>query len=90
MSHMVATELNMSNLRDAKTRVAVGDSGTPSRTKFGGWHSYHKNDVELQCVMLSVTDVIPVLRANVFRATQSLQNYFQVTSEDEYLMLKIN
>ena len=44
MSHMVTTEENMTNLRDSKIRVAVGDSGTLAGEKLGDWHGSQKHD----------------------------------------------
>ena len=42
MSHIVAPEENMSNLQDAGTRVAVGESGALTSKKCGTCNGYHK------------------------------------------------
>ena len=59
----------MTKLKDAKTRVAVGDSRTLTRTKRGDWYVYQRRDVKLHNVTLSNTDVISGLHVNIFRVT---------------------
>ena len=40
MSHMVNSEENMMNLKNAKTRVIIEDSKTLTMEKIGDWHVY--------------------------------------------------
>ena len=87
-SHMVMSEENMIDLHDARPQVTKGYSGTLTRKSCGNWHGYHKRDRKIRCVTLSDTDVIPVLYANVFSVTWSLQEGLQETSEGEALILK--
>ena len=44
MSHIENLEENMMNLKDAETRVTIGDSITLIGTKCGNWHGYQRRD----------------------------------------------
>ena len=56
---MITTVENMKNLRDAETRVTIGDSGTLTRIKHSDFSGYQKSDRKLHHVTLSDTSVIP-------------------------------
>ena len=43
-SHMIISEENMTNLKESKTRVTVGDSKTITGTKGVNWHGYQRRD----------------------------------------------
>ena len=80
----------MTNLKNAKTRVNIGDSITLNGGKHGGCHGYHRRDVELHHVKLSNTAMISGLYKIIFSMTQTLQKGFQVMSEGETLIFKKN
>ena len=69
---MVTNEENIANLWDAETRLAIGESGKITGTKYGDWHSYQKRDGKLHWIMLIYTDVIPVLHTKFLSVTQAL------------------
>ena len=85
---MVTTELNMTNLRNSKTFVNIGDSGTPNVTKRGVWHVYQKRDGKIHHLMLSDMALIIGLHVNLFSVAQALQKDLQVTLEVESLIIK--
>ena len=87
---MVNSEENMTNLKDTKTRVTVGDSRKFTRKKRGDWHGWKKRDLKPHRVTLKNTAVITGLHANTPSVTRSLQKGFQVTSEGETLIIKKN
>ena len=67
---MINSGENRTNLKDDKTRVAVGYSRAITGTKRGDWNGYQIHDGKLHCVILSNTATIPVLHANLFSVTQ--------------------
>ena len=73
-SHMVNFEENMANLKDAKTRVTVGDIITLTGTDRDGWHGWQRRDVKLYHVRLTNMDIISGLHENTFTVTRALQN----------------
>ena len=85
---MVNSEENMTNTKDAKTRVTIGDGRTITGLKCGDWTGYQRHGVKIYFVMLSNTYVIPGLHKNPFIVIQALQKGFQVTSEVDTLILK--
>ena len=85
-SHMV----NMTNLKDAETRVTVGDSIKLTGTNHGNWHGWQKCDGQLHCVTFKNTAIIPGLHENIFSVARALQKGFQVTSEGETLIIRKN
>ena len=80
----------MSNLKDAITRVTLGDIRTLTRTKRDDWHRYQKRDRKLHRVMLSNMSVIPGLHKNIFSLMRALQKCFQVKLEGKTLIIKVN
>ena len=44
MSHIVKSEENIINQKDAKTQVTVRDSRTLTGTKHVDWHGYQRRD----------------------------------------------
>ena len=89
-SHMVNLEENMTNLKNAKTRVTVRDCKTITRTKFGDWQGWQKHSKNIYHVTLINMSAIPFLNENLFSMTLSLQKGFQMTSEGETQILKKN
>ena len=67
MSHMVNSEENITNLKNAETRVTVGDRKTLTEKKhcdWHGWHGWQKHNEKIHHVTLINTDVIPGLHGN--------------------------
>ena len=87
---MVKLEYNMTNLKDTKTRVTLGDSIPITSKKRGDWYGYDKEDEKLHRVDLYNMAVITGLHVNICRMTQAQQKSFQVTSEGETPTLKKN
>ena len=87
-SHMVKSEENMTNLKDAKTRVTVGYIRTLTGTKCDNCNIWKKRDGKIHRVTLTNTAVISGLHAYIFSVTRSLEKGFQVTSEGEIPILK--
>ena len=87
---MLNPEENMTNLKDAKAQVTVGDIRTPTRTKRGNWHICQKRDRKLNYTMLTNTAVMQGLHTNLFRVMRALKKVFQVTSDGKTLKLRIN
>ena len=86
-AHMVNSEENMTNLKDAKTRVTIGNSRIIIRKECGDWHGYQRLG-KLHHLTLSNMDAIPSLHSNIFSVTQALQKNSQVMSEGDTLILK--
>ena len=84
---MVNSEENITNLKDAKTRVTVGDSRTLTGGKGGNWHGYQRHAGKIHCVMLSNADIVSGLHVNLFRVMQILQKGFHIMSESKALIL---
>ena len=80
----------MTKLKDAETRVTIGDIITLTRKKCGNCNSYQKRDRKIHCVTLSNMDVIPGLHENIFNVTQSLKKGLRVMSEGKTLIRKKN
>ena len=76
---MVNSEENMTNLEDANTRVTAGDSRTFYGGKRGDWNSYQRYEEILHHVVLSNMVLLTGLYTILFRATQGLQEGFQMT-----------
>ena len=87
---MVNSEDNMTNLKDIKTKVTVGDHKTLTVKKRGDWHGCQKRNRKLHHLTLTNTAVIPGLHANLFSVTRALQKGFQLTSDGKTLILKKN
>ena len=51
---MVNSEDNMTNLKDTKTKVAVGDRKNITGTKRGDSHGWQKRNRKLHHVMLNI------------------------------------
>ena len=51
--YMVNLEENMTNLKDAKTRVTIGYRRKLTGKKHGDWHGYQRYDGKLYRVILS-------------------------------------
>ena len=68
-SHMVNLEENMLNLKDAETRVTVGESRSLTGTKRGNCHGDRICDRKLHRVTLSNTAVIIGLHTNILCVT---------------------
>ena len=66
---MATTEENMTNLKEAKTRLTLGDIRTLTRAKRGNCHGYQRRDGKLHHMMSSDTEVIPCLHENIFSVT---------------------
>ena len=62
----------MSNLRNAETRVTVGDSGTLIGAKNGDCYGCHKFDVILHCMTLYDMVAIPGLHETLFSMALAL------------------
>ena len=71
----------MKNLKDAETRVTVGDSRTITTTKFGNWHGYQKIGGKLHRLTLSNTSAISDMHENLFSVMQELQKCSQEAPE---------
>ena len=71
---------NITKLKDAETRVTVGDSIPLIGKKCDDWHGYQKHDGKIHRVTLYSMAVITGLHGNLFSVTQALQKGFQVTS----------
>ena len=63
---MAKSEENMTNLKDAKTRVTVGDSRTLTGGKGGNLHGYQRHAGKIHCVMLSNAAIISGLHVSIF------------------------
>ena len=72
---MENSEENMTDLKHAETRVAVGDNRTLAGTKIGDWNSYQRHDRKLHRMALSSISIIPGLHANIFRGTIALKKF---------------
>ena len=90
MSHMVNSKENITNLKDSETRVTVGYIRTLTGKKRVDWNGYKRCNGKLYHVTLTNTDVIPDRHSNLFILTQELQKGFQVMSEGDILIPKIN
>ena len=73
MSHMVNSEENMTNLKDAETQVTVGYSRNITGIKCGDWNGYQRRDGTLHHMTLSNMIIIPGLHANIFSMTRALK-----------------
>ena len=87
---MVNFQEILTNLKEAKTSVTVGDIRTLVGGECCGWHVYEIHERKIFCVELSNMDVITVLHAKLFSVAQALGKSFQGTSEGETLTLKKN
>ena len=86
--HGVNTWENMKKLHNTETQVTIGDSGTLTRTKHGDWNRCQIHDRKLHSMTLSDTDIIPDLHTDLFIMTWALKRGFQVTSENEAIILQ--
>ena len=59
----------MTNLKDAETRVTVGDSKNLTGTKHGNRYGHQRLDGKLHHMTLSNRAVITGLHANIFSTT---------------------
>ena len=75
-SHMVNSEENMTNLRDAETRVTIGDTRTLTGKKRGNWYIYQRRGIKLHCVTLFNTELFPGLHAYLFNLSRLLKKGF--------------
>ena len=66
----------MTNLKDTKTKVTVGDRKTLTGTKKGDWHGWQKRDRKLHYVKLTNIEVISDLHENLLSVMQALQKVF--------------
>ena len=89
-SNMVNQEENMTNFKDNKTRVVVGDSIWLTATKYVSWHGYQIHDGKLHIMMLSNKSMIPGLYANIFSLLWAPQKGFQVIPEGKVLIINRN
>ena len=71
-SNMLNLEENITNVKDTKTRVTVGDSRTLTGQKCVKWHDHQRSDIKFHCVSLSNMTVIPGLYTNLFRMKPAL------------------
>ena len=69
-------------------KVIVGDSEKLTEKKLSDWNGYQKCEGKIHHVTLYDTAVIPGLNINLFSVTRAPQKGFQVTSEDEALILQ--
>ena len=81
---MVTSEGNMTNIKDTKTKVTVGDRKTLTGTKRVDWHFCHKRNGKLHDVTLTNMAVITGLYVNLFSVTWALQKGFELTSENSH------
>ena len=65
----------MMNLKDAETRVTIGDSRTLNGTKRGDCHGYQKRDGKIHCKTLSDAAIITGLDENILSMAQTIQTF---------------
>ena len=75
-SHIVNSEKNVKNLKDATIQVTIVNSINFTGVKSINWPGYQIRDGKIHRITLSNTYIIPGLHANIF--SLSLGNPFEV------------
>ena len=78
----------MTNIKDTKAKVALGDRKTLTGTKYCDRHIWQKRNKKLHHVTLTNMAVIPGLHPNLSSMMRTLQKGFQLTSEGKTQILK--